>query len=637
MLEFIRKYAQGFVAWVIFGALILAFALWGIQSYFSPSVSEGIAKVNGEPITAGQLQNAVQVYQARLRAMLGKNYDPKMFTNESVKNTVIQSLINESVLAQAADKAGYRIGDAELSSEIRGRKEFQRNGVFDESLYEELLRNQGMSPARFEHDLRRALLVDQLSGGVQETSLVTDQEVRDVVRLKDQQRDLGYFIIPAARFTADIKVDDAAVKAKYEKDASRFSVPEQISVDYLDLSVDDLAKDIHPSEADLRKYYDDHAGDFGTDETRHASHILIAVPKDADDKTVAAARAKAEDVLKKVHDGQSFAELAKKYSDDPGSAKQGGDLGYFGRGTMDPAFEKAVFALSPGQVSDVVRSAFGFHIIKLLDIKAGKTKTFEQVRDQIDRDYTRHQAEDRFYNMSEKLENLTYEHPDTLQNAADALGMKIQSTGFFTRSSANGNELATHPEVRQAAFEDDVLNNNYNSLPVEVSPTRTVVLRKKAYKASSEKPLSEVENQIRAEIASEKAGEQAQALGQTLIKRLRAGDDPAALAKEYKLTWERPGFITRNETKVTQALVQDVFKQAEPGAKPEVKGLPLSLGNYAVYAVYAVKPGDVSTMKEADLKALKQSLTSNAGNAEFQMILKSHKEHAEIKINKSEL
>ncbi len=637
MLEFIRKYAQGFVAWIIFGALIVMFALWGIQSYFSPSANEGIAKVNGEPITAGQLQSAVQSYQARLRAMLGKNYDPRVFTNESVKKTVMQSLINQAVLAQAADKAGFRIGDAALSAAIRGRKEFQRDGVFDEELYTRLLANQGMSPARFEHELRRAMLVDQLTGGVMNTALITDQDVRDIVRLKDQQRDFGYLVIPAQRFTDDVKVDDAQIKARYDKESSRYSAPEQVSVDYLDLSVADLAKDIHPSAADLKKYYQDHVADFGTQETRHASHILIAVGKDADDKTVAAARAKAEDILKKLHDGASFADLAKKYSEDPGSAAQGGDLGYFGRGVMDPAFEKAVFALSPGQVSGIVRSAFGFHIIKLLDVKAGKTKSFEQVHDQIQREYSRQRAQERFYNLSEKLENLTYEHPDTLQDAATALGMKIQSTGFFTRTDAKGNAIAANADVRKAAFDDDVLNNNYNSLPIEISSDRTIVLRKKAYKAASVKPLDEVKDQIRAEIAHDEAGKQAQALGQKIIKRLQGGDDPKAVAKELKLTWDRPGFTPRDAAKVDQSLLQDVFKQAEPGDKPVIGGMSMAQGGYAVYALYAVKPGDVAAMKAEDLKSLKKTLVSNTGTLEYQMILQSLKDGADIKMSKSEL
>jgi len=638
MLELIRKYAQGFVAWIIFGALILMFALWGIQSYFSPSANEGVAKVNGEPITAGQLQSAVQNYQARLRAMLGKNYDPRVFSNESVKKTVMQSLINQAVLAQAADKAGFRISDASLSAAIRGRKEFQRDGVFDEDLYTRLLANQGLSPARFEHQLRRAMLVDQLTGGVMNTALITDQDVRNIVRLKDQQRDFGYLVVPATRFAGEVKVDDAQIKARYDKDSSRYSVPEQVSVDYLDLSVDDLAKDIHPSEADLKKYYTDHLAEFGTQETRHASHILIAVDKDADDKTVAAARAKAEDILKKLHDGASFAELAKKYSEDPGSAAQGGDLGYFGRGVMDPAFEKAVYALSPGQVSGIVRSAFGFHIIKLLDVKAGKIKSFEQVHDQIQRKYQRQQAQDRFYNLSEKLENLTYEHPDTLQEAADALGMKIKSTGFFTRTNAMGNAIASNADVRKSAFDDDVLNNNYNSLPIEMSPDRTVVLRKKAYKAASVKPLSEVKDQIRAVIAHDEANKQAQELGQKVIKRLQGGDDPKTIAKELKLTWEHPGYITRNHAaKVNQSLLQDVFKQAEPGDKPVIGGLALPQGGYAVYALYAVKPGEVSAMKAEDLKSLKKSLAGNVGTLEYQMILQSLKAAADIQMNKSEL
>ncbi|HKI80120.1 MAG TPA: SurA N-terminal domain-containing protein, partial [Pseudodesulfovibrio sp.] len=483
MLEFIRKYAQGFIAWVIFGMLILAFGLWGIQSYFSPTAANDVAKVNDEQITTTDLATATELYRARLRAMFGKNYNPEMFSEKMVQAQVLKSLIDQSVLTQAARDAGFRITDDQLGAEIKGSKQFQTGGKFNEKQYQMLLRNQGMSAARFERNVRRGMLIDQLNNGVSRTAFVTDRELKALVQLKDQKRDLGYVMVPAKRFMEKVKVSDAEIKKRYDENSDRFKTPAQVSVDYLDLSVDDLAKDVKPTDEQLHQYYQDHLAEFGTEEMRHASHILVAVPNDADAKAVAKAKAKAEDILKKVKAGQDFAELAKKYSDDPGSAKQGGDLGFFTKGDMAPAFSKAVFALKPGQVSGIVRTSFGFHIIKLLGVKAGKTKTFAQVKDQLANEYRHDKAEKRFYDMSEKLENLTYEHPNTLQDAAKALGLKIHSTGLFTRGDAKGVEIASSEKVRKAAFGGDVLNNDYNSLPINLTQDRVVVLRKKTYEA----------------------------------------------------------------------------------------------------------------------------------------------------------
>lgn len=638
MLEFIRKYAQGFIAWVIFGMLILAFGLWGIQSYFGPTASNDVAKVNDAQITTGDLATATQMYRARLRAMFGKNYNPEMFSKEMVQAQVLKSLIDQAVLTQAARKAGFRITDRQLGAAIRGRKEFRVGGKFNEKQYQMLLRNQGMSPARFERNMRRAMLIQQVDSGITRTAFVTDKALKSLLRLKDQKRDLGYMMVPAKRFTDRVKVTDAEISKRYNKNTDRFKTPARISIDYLDLSVDDLAKDIKSTDKQLHRYYQDHLAEFGTQELRHASHILVAVPKDADKEAVAKAKAKAEDILKKVKAGENFAKLAKTYSDDPGSAKQGGDLGFFTREDMAPAFAKAVFALKPGQVSGIVRTSFGFHIIKLLGVKPGKTKTFAQVKDQLAREYRHDKAEKRFYDMSEKLENLTYEHPNTLQDAAKALGLTIHSTGFFTRDNPKGIEVATHEKVRKAAFGDDVLNNDYNSLPINITPDRVVVLRKKTYKAPAVAPLKDVAEQIRKDIRRDKADEKAQALAQKIVKALEGGADPKKVADEHGLKWRRPGFVTRDDNKINLTLLQDVFKQPKPqGDKSVVGESELAQGNYGVFVVYGVKAGAASDVKQTQRKQLEQAQAGQAGEMEYLMMLKSLRDQADIKLNKKNL
>lgn len=634
MLQLIREHAQGFIAWIIFGLLILAFALWGIQSYFSADPEIAVAKVNGEEVTSNELQRAIQLYRQRLRSALGERFDPSVFTEERVKDTVMQSLINESILTQVALDAGYRISDARLSAEIRSFEEFRNEGRFDQAIYESLLRNQGMSPAEFEHRMRRDLLVSQMRNGITSTALVTQHELKNLVRLQRQRRDFGYMTVPVKRFMDQVEVDDEAIKARYEENKERFSVPEQVSVRYIELSVDALAREVKPSEEELRAYYEQRKTELGTEEIRHASHILIEVAKDAGDEAVKQARSEVREVMQKLREGASFAELAEQYSDDPGSASQGGDLGFFGRDVMDEAFEEAVFSLSPGEVSDIVRTPFGFHIIKLHEVKQGDTKSFAELRDQLLEEFKRRRAEDRFFDRAEVLETLTYENPDTLQSAADALGLEVKTTGFFTRNNNQGVAIASHPEVREAAFSDDVLASNYNSLPIEISPTRLVVLRKDENKPATIQPLSAVEPLLRRELQRDKASVKARELGEELVGRLKEGGAPESLAEEYDLEWQRTGFTHSKDRSVTPTVLRTVFKQQSPGDEPLIDGVALPQGGYAVYALYDVEYGNMAGMNDAEVASLERERINNAGQKEFQLLLHSLKDKAKVKIVK---
>jgi peptidyl-prolyl cis-trans isomerase D len=473
------------------------------------------------------------------------------------------------------------------------------------------------------------LVIQQLNQGIASSAFVTKPELDALLRVKLQQRDIGYTLVPVAAYVGDAKVEDKAIEQFYKDNPDHFRTPEQVSVDYLDLSVDNLAKDMHVTEDAVRERYQERAADFTMPEERHACHILIQVASDAPPAKVEAAKKKAEEILARIHKGEPFAELAKKFSQDPGSAKEGGDLGFFGRGVMDKAFEKAVFALKVGEVSEPVRSTFGFHIIKLEGIRGGERKPFEQVRNQVERDLKRQQAEDKFYSEAETLSNITFEHEDNLTAASQQLHLPIQTTGLFTRD--NGPGIAANPKVREAAFSDDVLSGGKNSEAIEITQDHVVVLHLKEHKPAALRPLEAVREDIRQELRIDAAKTKAKEVGEDIIRRIKGGDDVAAVTAKLKLKWERLGFVTRDDSKINPQIIDAAFHLVYSGdAKPVFGGKALSSGDFAVYSVYAVKAGDPAGADAKTVASLKNSLVQEYGQVAFKDYVDALKQKMEI-------
>lgn len=631
MLEYIRDRAQGWFAWAIVILLIIPFALWGVHEYMSPEVTVNVAVVEGKEIPAPEFQQTYQQQRARLQQMLGKNFDPALFDDARMKTDVLENMIEREVLLQNAAKSGMRTSDIRVANEIRSIPAVQSDGQFDKELYERLLRSQGLSVKGFEQIVRNDVLVQQLRSGIAETAFVTQPEIDALIRLREQKRDIGYLTVPAAQYLGQVQVDDQAISQYYEDNQAQFRTLEQVSVDYLELSVNDLAASTQPvTEADLRQRYEEHKSEFTTPEERHARHILIQVGGDAKPADIDAARAKAQEILARVRKGEDFAALARQFSQDPGSAASGGDLGFFGRGTMDKAFEDAVFALKPDEVSEPVRSAFGFHIIKLDEIKSGQGKPYEEVRAQLERDVQRQRAEEQYFALAEQLSNLTFENADNLQVASKALNLPVRSTAFFTRD--NGAGIAANPKVRSAAFADDVLHAGHNSEPIELGPDHVVVLRVKEHKPASVRPLDEVREDIRNKLRVDAAKKKAQEAGQGIIAQAEKGADLANVAKEAKLAWERPGAIGRHVPNVAPPIATRAFELNRPAAgKPSLGGISLPSGDFAVIAVYDVQDGDPASADAQTKSAIQEMLARSRAEDEFQSYVKELKAKAEIK------
>lgn len=526
MLQVIRDRAQGIIAWVIVILIIIPFALWGINQYTGDGKEIPVAEVNDASISKDQLQTALQQQRQRLEQMLGQNFRPEMFSEAAMKPAMVDQLVERELMLQGARDAGLRVADSGMAALIRSISAFQVDGKFSQDAYERALRAQGMSASYFESQLRRDLLVEQLRAGLEKSAFATPSELDRYLRLQNQTRDFGYLLFPVGAFAGQVQISDDEVKRFYDEKKANFTQPEMVRIAYVELSADALAASAQVSEEQLRAYYDSHQDEFAEPESRRASHILISVAAGSSPDVEQAAQKKAEDVLKRLQGGESFATVAKQMSEDPGSAKQGGDLGFFERGVMDKAFEEKVFSLKKGELSEPVRSAFGYHIIRLEEVRGGGTKPLEEVRGQIRTKI----GEDSFYDVAEKLNELTYQHPDTLQNAADELKLPVQHSDYFARSGGRG--VAANPKVPQAAFSEDVLEQGNNSDTIEVGPNHLVVLRVEDRRPEAQRPVDEVRGQIVDELRREKARANARAAADKAMEALKAGTDPATLAKD---------------------------------------------------------------------------------------------------------
>ncbi|MGH8490964.1 MAG: SurA N-terminal domain-containing protein, partial [Gammaproteobacteria bacterium] len=411
----IHDRAQGWLAWIIIGLICIPFAFWGIQEYLTAAEEVAVAEVNGEEVELDAFQRAYQQYRKQYQMILGRLSEKA--NEDGLKKQTLDQMVEMLLKKQLGEKLGLRISDQQVTQAVKTFPAFQRDGKFSNNLYERGLQSAGMSAVTFEEQLRRELLTDQIRKAVIDTSFVTKREIDLVAKIKSQTRFITYAIIVAQPLQSSVEVTDEEIARRYKDHAETYTSPEQVKAAYIELALDEIAKQIEVTPDALSRYYDEHKSAYTLPEQRRAHHILIKVAKEAGQDAVEKARKEIEALAERMRKGESFEELAAKHSEDLGSKAKRGDLGFFQRGVMAPPFEEAVYALKPGEISGAVRTDFGFHLIRLDGIKASKTKLFEEVRAEIEKNYRNEQAERRFFDLSEKIETLVYEHPDTLDVA----------------------------------------------------------------------------------------------------------------------------------------------------------------------------------------------------------------------------
>ena len=634
VIQALRDTLPKWVTGVILALLIVPFALWGINSYFTASTDNSVATVNGDPIKSGDYQQAYQSQYQRMQQMYGQAFRPELIDEKALHEQTLQSLINQTLVDQQIAKEHYAASDTQLIDAIQKNPAFQSDGKFNAAAYKATLISIGMTPDQFERRMRESIVTGQFQSAITDSAIATPAELDAAAAVRNQQRQLAYLLVSSKRFLATAQASDAEVEAYYKAHQAEFMTPEKVTLAYVELDAAQLQNQSQPSDADLQALYQQQLDKYKQGETRDARHILIAVNAK---RTDAQAKAEADDVLKQVKSGGDFAKLAQKYSDDTGSAKQGGELGDVSRGMMVKPFEDALFnAAKAGDIVGPVKTQYGYHIIQLESIKAGQVKSFAEAKPGLLADYQKKQGDDKYYAMGDQLANLAYEHPQSLDEVSKQLNLPIQVVADVTRD--NGTGIGANPDVRKAAFSDQVLTQGNNSEPVMLGPNHAVVIRAKGHEPSAPMPLASVKDKIAAAVKQQKAADETSKLAATLLADLKKGQDPAAVAKSAGVTLVSPGFVGRSQQGVAPEILSAAFGTAEPAAGARsYASAALPDGDVSVLVVSAVKPGDTAGMKDSDKLNAMRGLSQADGYADFAAYLAYLRAQGKVTVNTKNL
>lgn len=614
MLEAIRERAQGWIAKVILALITIPFAFWGIDSYFNAGGNEPpVATVGDEDIAQREffraLQNQRDAMLAQGRAV---NIEDKTF-----RTAILDELVQVRLIAQAARDNGMVVPGGQMDQVVRSASIFQENGAYSEARFQNWLREQGMGQKELIAMIERESLAQQFQMGYLQGAVAATSAAERLSAMLAQQRDVSEAVFSAESFQNQVTVDDAAVAAEYQSKQSDYAVPAQVRVEYLSLSAESLAASATVTDLALSQYYETNKSRFQEPEQRSASHILILTQG----KDKAAAKAQAEKLLAQVKANPAvFADLARKHSEDPGSAVKGGSLGTFGRGAMVPPFEKAVFSMKVGEISDLVESEFGFHIIRVDGIVPGTLLAFETVKDDIRAELTAQEAERKFAEMAERFSNLVYEQADSLVPAAKEFGLTVQSSGWIDRTQATPSFLA-NPRLMDALFAPEALEKKQNTEAIEVAPGVLVSARVLEHKPSGVRPLAEVADNIRARLRLKAAQAKAVEAGQAALKALEAGQPVAGMGPVIR--------VSRGDPKGVPAEALKAIFKAPKGKLPAAAGSETRDG-YRVYRVVNV----VEASPDANrVKMIQRDLMRINGQEEMKAYLAYLKAQGKVKVD----
>jgi len=629
MFDFVATHKK-LILIVLLVLIVPPFALFGIDSYFSGrEVTQAVARVGDQAISQDEYTRALRDQQQALQRLAKGAIDPGALDSPELRQSTLETLVQRRLLLERAVRLGVVVSDEQLKSMISEQTMFHdEKGQFSYARYEQFARNEGMTPAQFESRLRQGLLIQRYGSGFNTTAFVPRTVAAEVARISEQQREVSQHVIEPARFLSQVKLDPAAVKAYYDTNPGEFRVAEQVQVEYLTLSVDLLAGHVQVDPAEVRKAYDANLAQFGAPESRQASHILISAGSGPEARKKAAA--KAEQLYKElVKKPAGFAEAAKKHSQDPGSAANGGDLGRISRGQMQdaPEFEAALFKLKPGEISPPVETKHGFHIIQLVALHGAQTRPFEEVRGQIEGDLRKQQAARRFAEMADQFNNVVYEQSETLKPAADLIKSAPQASGWITRSHA-AEPLLNHPRLLSAIFSEEAIKNKRNTEAVEVAPGTLVAARVVGHKAAAMQPFEEVRAAIEKRLALREAGRLAATEGRRLLGELKQG-------KSVPVAWSSPVVASRADRKdLPEPVVRQVFRM-DVSKLPAYSSVETLSGEYFLLRITRVQEADSIPAERA--KTLAGELQQVLGQETLLAYVASLRKRLGVSINKAAL
>ena len=606
MLQDIRKSTQGTAAKVVIGVIVLSFALFGIESILVGGNDNSIAEVNGEKIPAQELQQAVDLQRRQLISMLGDSLDPAMLEEQRLRPQALDSLIGRRIQLQQAAELGLSTSSEQLGALVAGMEQFQIDGEFSPERYRSLLASAGYTPASFRHALGEDVLLGQMQAGLLGSEFATESELALNARFLAEQRDVRYLTLPRAEADVDA-VAEADIEARYRENPDAYMSPETVVLDYLVLTPEDFFQPV--SEEVLREEYQLEIGSYQYQDESRVSHVLLEQGADESDEDYAARIAKVQAALDA---GDEFTEVAREYSDDIGSASDGGDLGFSAGDAFPEAMEEAIAALEPGAVSEPVETEAGTHFIKVTERRSGEAPAFEELRAELEQRLQQREAQAALLSAVEDLRDLAF-MADGLQQPAEKLGLEVQRSEPLTRSEQGEGPLYS-PAVLSAAFSAEVLEEGHNSEVLEVGPEQFVVVNVAEHREPALRPLAEVRDAIARNIARERAREELRAEAEAAAEAIRAGESVESVAGRLGVDWQVELGARRNSAALPRELAQRLFSLPEPDAGASVVEVLLGAdGDARVLELVKVVPGSLEQLSSQERQQLRQQLRGEYG------------------------
>ncbi|PLW68902.1 SurA N-terminal domain-containing protein [Pseudohalioglobus lutimaris] len=625
MLQDIRANAQGTVAKVIVGLIVIAFSLFGIESILLGGSTNAVAEVNGEEIGPQELQQAVNTQKRQLLAMMGDDIRPELLDDELLSQQAMQSLIQRKLLVQSAQNMGLTISDAQVGAIVGGMEEFQLDGQFSAEMYRARLADAGFTPTSFKQAMSDDLIMGQVRSGLAASEFATPAEMELNARVAGEQRDLRYLTIPMEKFSAAGEVSDADVQAYYAENSQQFLAEETVTLDYIQLRAEDFIQPVD-EQVILEAYEaETRVGQYATE--NRVAHILF---EQEGEESAEAFQQRIAEVTARLEAGDDFAELAAEFSDDVGSRAFGGELGFTSGDTFPEAMEEAISSMEVGQISSPVETEAGTHLILLQERREGVAPSLDELRPRLEEQIALSEARVELLRTVETLKDLSF-NADNLNEPAQELGLEVAGAERISRNQSDG--LFANTLLLDAAFTEDVLNAGHNSDVIEIDQNTWVVLRVREHFPTEVMPLEQVREQIVAAIVETRARAAVEAAATDVVKALRAGDSVEEVAVSSGYEWQVELAADRRNPVLPRELLSGAFQLAPPEEGASVIEYVLTNnGDALVYEVARVTPGALDALPEAERTALQQMVGGEYGQLVDNEYRQGLRDTAEINI-----
>lgn len=623
MLQSIRNNTQSLFAKILVGVIVLVFALWGVDAIVGGFNGEKpAATVNGEDIAEVNLQRAIELKKRELYSRFGEGFDPSLIDDNLIRNAALEELIGREIIASDAAAQGISFSDQALDKMIVNAPTFQVDGKFSQEAFDSAIRSLGYTRVGFREMAREDMMIGQVRGALSSTAFVTEREAKRLTALEQQRRNYAYTTISRSSMDDKVELSDEQIETYYQDNAQNYKTEEQVKVEYITVSLDDYTAGVEVNEEDLKALYDESVREMEVTEERKASHILVAVDDEVSEE---AAIAKISDLKARIDAGESFEDLAKEFSDDPGSAQQGGDLGFAGTGTYVEPFEDALFALNEGQMSEPVVTTFGVHLIKLTDLRTQDIPTFEEMKPRLEQELRVSEAKTAFVAAGEELANSAFS-ADTLAEVASELSLEVVTTDYITREGG-ADQVTSNAQIINQIFNEEFIADARTSDLIELSDEQSVVIRVIDHIVPEVKSLEEVKEQVVSALTSELAQQKARDAAEALLKELREGKALEDFTEVPGLSWSVIESAGRTTDSVNAAINNKAFTigASESGSFDRV-----SLGNGDVVVIRLDQIIEAEQLDEEEIKSTLQLQGNQAARLDYQAYQQSLRARAEI-------